>query len=176
MEIAHGLQQTKGPERGLAAEKRPTANELRQAERTGKEPMREKLKEAIFPALEGKPTMQEYEKRLQAQDITPLPNIASIGRMNGYAYEIDGICFKGSQLGREYSWSALQKRGLQYDGPGVCAIQPIRRQTQPHEQMKKARQQKKKRLARRGHLLYMSGNWNISRPLAPASLYGHHGF
>lgn len=119
MEITYNLQRTKGPERGPTDDRRPTANELRQAERTGVDPARERLKGAICRALEGRPTMEEYERRLVAEGIQPLPNIASTGRMNGYAYEIGGIRFKGSQLGRDYSWSALQRRGAQYHGPGA---------------------------------------------------------
>lgn len=126
MEISHGLQRTKGLERSPAADKRPKDKELRKAERTGEEPARERLKVAIFRAVSNKPTMEEYEKQLQAEGITPFPNIASTGRMNGYAYEIDGIRFKGSQLGRDYSWSALQKRGLQYDGLGTSSQGPNR--------------------------------------------------
>ncbi|MEI3781763.1 relaxase, partial [Pectobacterium brasiliense] len=42
--------------------------------------------------------------------IRVVPNIASTGKMNGFSFEYQGIAFKASQLGKGYSWSALQHR------------------------------------------------------------------
>ncbi|POE07373.1 relaxase, partial [Pectobacterium odoriferum] len=47
---------------------------------------------------------------LVARNITVVPNIASTGKMNGFSFEYQGIAFKASQLGKGYSWSALQNR------------------------------------------------------------------
>ena len=44
------------------------------------------------------------------KSIRPIPNIASTGRINGFSFEYNGIAFKASQLGKGYSWSALQSR------------------------------------------------------------------
>ncbi|WP_233980935.1 relaxase/mobilization nuclease domain-containing protein [Pectobacterium versatile] len=67
----------------------------------------QKALEALFV---GKPSTTEFVTQLVARNIIVVPNIASTGKMNGFSFEYQGIAFKASQLGKCYSWSALQNR------------------------------------------------------------------
>nr|WP_259462968.1 relaxase/mobilization nuclease domain-containing protein [Pectobacterium parmentieri] len=68
------------------------------------------IQEALEALLAGKPSTTEFVTQLVAHNIKALPNIASTGKMNGFSFEHNGIAFKASQLGKGYSWSALQHR------------------------------------------------------------------
>ncbi|GKW33892.1 hypothetical protein PEC730217_26720 [Pectobacterium carotovorum subsp. carotovorum] len=68
------------------------------------------IQEALEELLAGKPSTTEFVTQLVARNITVVPNIASTGKMNGFSFEYAGIAFKASQLGKGYSWSALQNR------------------------------------------------------------------
>lgn len=68
------------------------------------------IQEALEALLAGKPSTTEFVTQLVARNIRVVPNIASTGKMNGFSFEYQGIAFKASQLGKGYSWSALQNR------------------------------------------------------------------
>lgn len=68
------------------------------------------IQNALEVFLADKPSTTEFVHQLAAQNIRAIPNIASTGRMNGFSFEYNGIAFKASQLGKGYSWSALQSR------------------------------------------------------------------
>ncbi|MBN3209850.1 relaxase/mobilization nuclease domain-containing protein [Pectobacterium brasiliense] len=68
------------------------------------------IQEALEALLADKPSTTEFVQQLAAHNIKALPNIASTGKMNGFSFEYSGIAFKASQLGKGYSWSALQHR------------------------------------------------------------------
>jgi hypothetical protein len=68
------------------------------------------IQNALEVFLADKPSTTEFVHQLAAQNIRAIPNIASTGRMNGFSFEYNGIAFKASQLGKGYSWSALQRR------------------------------------------------------------------
>lgn len=53
--------------------------------------------------------------QLEASGIKVHPNIASTGRMNGLAYEVDGIRVTSKAMGRGFTWKNLQERGLSYE-------------------------------------------------------------
>lgn len=58
-----------------------------------------------------------YEARLRAHGVVFRANVASTGRMSGYSYGLAGhtdaageqVFFKGSQLGKGYSWAATRE-------------------------------------------------------------------
>ncbi|MER1669696.1 relaxase/mobilization nuclease domain-containing protein [Klebsiella aerogenes] len=68
------------------------------------------IQEALEALLVDKPSTTDFVMQLAANNIKALPNIASTGKMNGFSFEYQGIAFKASQLGKGYSWSALQNR------------------------------------------------------------------
>ena len=98
-----------------AEKKRPTYKELHKAERTGITPPRIQLQELIDEAVADRPTALTLAQRLEEKGVIVRANVASTGKMNGFSFELDGLAFKGSSLGKAYGWGGLQKRGVSYD-------------------------------------------------------------
>ena len=96
----------------------PTRNHVAVFERTGAVTVKARLLEHIDLAARERPTMTAFVQRLEAQGIAVRANIASTGRVAGVSFAHDGVAFKGSDLGRGYTWLQLQERaGVAYD-PG----------------------------------------------------------
>lgn len=139
LEKAHGLQITKGPDYDPESGKlvMPDVRKLKKAEiemafRTGKEPGKQILQRLLDEAVPDSPTLLQLAERLDSAGVVVRANLASTGTFNGFSFEIDGIVFKGSALGKGYSWKGLQAKGVTYeqnrDGPG---LQRFRAQTSP---------------------------------------------
>lgn len=121
LEREYGLTITKGPtydpDTGkvvMPEARQLKAGEVEKALRTGDEPPRKKLQRLIAEAKTGKPTATEFARRLVAAGVVVRPNLATTGRLNGFSFELDGLAFKGSQLGNQYKWQALQQE-IRYD-------------------------------------------------------------
>nr|WP_244861318.1 relaxase/mobilization nuclease domain-containing protein [Pectobacterium punjabense] len=135
LEIDHHLTRTKGPESGASqspaspyppslSRESPTQKPMGAIPKPKKlsrnEAMMEKYKEepspktviqeALEALLAGKPSTTEFVTQLVARNIRVVPNIASTGKMNGFSFEYQGIAFKASQLGKNYSWAELQNK------------------------------------------------------------------
>lgn len=117
LEREHGLTVTPGLDAIDAVENKraPTKSELEQADRTGAAPARLALQEILDAALEDSGTVFAFMDRLESAGVFVRPNVASTGRLNGFSFEFAGIPFKGSQLGKAYSWKNLQARGVDYE-------------------------------------------------------------
>ncbi|MBG6077789.1 DNA-primase RepB domain-containing protein [Polaromonas sp. CG_9.11] len=105
--------------------------EIEMALRTETKPARLVLQELVAGALKGRPTTQQFLERLDAAGVTAVPNIASTARMNGFAFEWEGVPFTGSQLGAAYKWAALQKEMI-YD-QATDSAELARRQAEARE-------------------------------------------
>ncbi len=93
----------------------PTTGERRLLARTGEDSVRVKLQDTIDDLCSHQPTMPELIDLLKDQGIDVQISEPETGSM-GISYELDGIAFKGSQLGKAYSFNGLQKhRGVEYD-------------------------------------------------------------
>lgn len=90
--------------------KKLSRNEAMMEKYKGKPSPKSVIQEALEALLAGKPSTTEFVTQLVARNIRVVPNIASTGKMNGFSFEYQGIAFKASQLGKGYSWSALQHR------------------------------------------------------------------
>lgn len=118
LEIKHGLtitQSLKGQKSDVSA---PTKAEIEQALRTGEKPARIVLQNALQAAMVGKPDLETFIDRLQAVGIDPAFNVASTGNVAGVSFGIKNneknIYFKGSQLGKKYSWNTIKGK-VKYD-------------------------------------------------------------
>ena len=100
---------------GMRADrKRPKRGEREIAAKRGETlTTRERLQNLIDQAIIGKASQQEFVARLEQQGVTVQFNQASTGRISGISFALDEVAFKGSQLGKKYSYAALLKRGLQ---------------------------------------------------------------
>ncbi|HHE4913871.1 TPA: relaxase/mobilization nuclease domain-containing protein [Enterobacter hormaechei] len=92
------------------AKRKKSRSEAMMEKRTGELCPKTIIQNALEVFLADKPSTTEFVHQLAAQNIRAIPNIASTGRMNGFSFEYNGIAFKASQLGKGYSWSALQSR------------------------------------------------------------------
>ncbi|MEL7630609.1 relaxase/mobilization nuclease domain-containing protein [Pectobacterium aroidearum] len=90
--------------------KKLSRNEAMMEKYKGEPSPKSVIQEALEALLAGKPSTTEFVTQLVARNIRVVPNIASTGKMNGFSFEYQGIAFKASQLGKGYSWSALQNR------------------------------------------------------------------
>lgn len=92
------------------AKRKKSRSEAMMEKRTGELCPKTIIQNALEVFLADKPSTTEFVHQLAAQNIRAIPNIASTGRMNGFSFEYNGVAFKASQLGKGYSWSALQSR------------------------------------------------------------------
>ncbi|HBS5427121.1 TPA: relaxase/mobilization nuclease domain-containing protein [Klebsiella variicola subsp. variicola] len=115
LEKDYNLTRTKGPKASSAAPSpkpklKKSRNELMIEKRTGELCPKTIIQDALEALLANKPSITEFVHQLVAQNIRAIPNIASTGRMNGFSFEYNGMAFKASQLGKSYSWTALQDK------------------------------------------------------------------
>ncbi|HFI5308966.1 TPA: relaxase/mobilization nuclease domain-containing protein [Serratia liquefaciens] len=114
LEKDYQLTRTKGTDAlkpsTLPAKRKKSRSEAMMEKRTGELCPKTIIQNALEVFLADKPSTTEFVHQRAAQNIRAIPNIASTGRMNGFSFEYNGIAFKASQLGKGYSWSALQSR------------------------------------------------------------------
>jgi len=119
LELTHGLTRTKGPSpfhspSPVRMRKKLSRNEQQKEKREGQPTPKTFLQNTIDELLVTTNDIPRFIAALREHDITPLPNISSSGRMNGFSFEYSGIAFKASQLGKGYSWATLQEK-LSYE-------------------------------------------------------------
>jgi len=72
----------------------------------------------IRRSAEGKPSVTTFLSRLEASGVRVTAHLSPGARkkVQGLSFHLDGTTFKASQLGRELTWSGLQKNlGVRYD-------------------------------------------------------------
>ncbi|HIE8854509.1 TPA: relaxase/mobilization nuclease domain-containing protein [Klebsiella pneumoniae] len=115
LEIKHNLTITQGLKGQKSDVSAPTKAEIEQALRKGEKPARIVLQNALQAALVGKPDLSTFVERLQAVGIEPRFNVASsTGNVAGVSFSVNDIAFKGSQLGKKYSWNTIKNKVI-YD-------------------------------------------------------------
>ncbi|KAA3668659.1 relaxase/mobilization nuclease domain-containing protein [Pectobacterium carotovorum] len=118
LEIKHSLTITKSLQGQKSDVSAPTKAEIEQALRVGEKPARLVLQNALQAALVGKPDLSTFVERLQAVGIEPAFNVASTGNVAGVSFVIKNneknIYFKGSQLGKKFSWNTIKTK-VKYD-------------------------------------------------------------
>lgn len=113
LEREYGLTQVKSAHEVEKTALRP--GEIRHLERTGEVSARLRLQDLLDRAAADRPTMSAFLERLRAAGVEASPRVATTGRVSGISYGLDGTSFRGSALGRAYSWRGLQERlGVDY--------------------------------------------------------------
>lgn len=115
LETRYALTPTPGLVAGRAAKKALTRGEIEKSLQTELEPPRQRLQRLVEAAAQGAPTVVQFAEALRLAGVNVRPNVASTGKLNGFSFELDGIPFKGSDLGKSYTWAGLQKRGVTYE-------------------------------------------------------------
>jgi hypothetical protein len=74
------------------------------------------LQDLIDEVTQDNPSMPEFVERLQQQGVEVQVTLTGIGFSKGISYNLDGVALSGTQLGKAYTFSGLQKhRGVSYD-------------------------------------------------------------
>jgi hypothetical protein len=89
--------------------KSPTTGEKRLNKRTGNLSIRQQLQTIIDQACQTQQTLPDLVKKLHLKGINIQFNFNNKGQPIGISYQLDGITFSGTQLGKAYSFSGLQK-------------------------------------------------------------------
>jgi len=110
VEASHLLE----PEKAVQHRKAPTIAEIALAERGGT-PLAEQMRDLLEAALHDAPTVSTFVERLEAHGVEVQPNLASTGRLNGFAYRFQDQEFTAKGLGRGFTLANMQKRGLTYE-------------------------------------------------------------
>ena len=92
----------------------PSHGELELA-RQGIPSIKLRLQGLVDGAIQGRPTMTEFLGRMDASQVSVIPNQAKGGHISGVTFLLDGEPMKGSDLVRGYTWAGLQKRGVSYE-------------------------------------------------------------
>ena len=120
LESKYGLTITKGQEYTeegkvkMPDKKKPKKGAIEKAMKDGIEPVNLQLQSVINKALECKLTVLQFIEELHIAGVEAVPNINKAG-LNGFSFGINGIYYKGSDLGAEYVGKRLLERGLNYD-------------------------------------------------------------
>lgn len=115
LEHRHGIQITPAYNKGASSTLHaPSKSEMELGLRTGEQPPRMQLAAAIEAAIQDKPTLSQMIDRLESGGVRVKLNTASTGRISGISFELGGIAFKGSQLGKVYAFPQISQR-IDYD-------------------------------------------------------------
>ena len=114
LEVKHGLTITQGLKGQKSDVSAPTKAEIEMALRTGEKPARLVLQASLQAAMTGKPDLETFVERLQAVGIEPRFNVASTGNVAGCSFCVGDVAFKGSQLGKKFSWNTIKSK-VKYD-------------------------------------------------------------
>ena len=74
-----------------------------------------RLQGLVDGAIHDRPTMTTFLGRMEASQVSVIPNQAKAGHISGVTFLLEGEPMKGSDLGRGYTWAGLQKRGVSYE-------------------------------------------------------------
>ena len=89
--------------------------ELEHSLRTGEASARMRLQNAVDTALGQGCSLDTFRDRLALVGVEVRLNTASTGFVSGISFALAGVAFKGSKLGKGYTWNSLQQRGLRHE-------------------------------------------------------------
>lgn len=103
--------------------KAPKRGELERMVHTGQPSVRLRLQTLVGKAVTVKKSLSGFINILGEQGVEVRLNQAKTGIISGISFSIDGVCMKDSDLGKAFTWKALQKQGLHHEqnraGPGI---------------------------------------------------------
>ncbi|WP_341731853.1 relaxase/mobilization nuclease domain-containing protein [Microcoleus sp. EPA2] len=105
----------------------PTTGEHRHLQSKGNKSVRVQLQDLIDEVTLDNPSMPEFVERLQQQGVEVQVRLTRTGFSKGISYNLNGVAFSGTQLGKAYTFSGLQKhRSVSYDkGRDNALIEPL---------------------------------------------------
>ncbi|WP_431129835.1 relaxase/mobilization nuclease domain-containing protein [Flagellimonas flava] len=92
-----------------------TQNEIEKAIRTGQAPIKLVLQQRIDGALLRSNNVVGFIEELKKKKVYPMFNASlTTGKVTGISFDHEGVVYKGSTLGRQYSWNNIIKH-LDYE-------------------------------------------------------------
>ncbi|SHN71605.1 relaxase/mobilization nuclease domain-containing protein [Desulfovibrio litoralis] len=98
-----------------AKRKSLTKGEVEHSVRTGEPSTRMLLQKIIDRTLQNGLNLETFTHKLEEQGVKTRLNQASTGFVSGISFSLNEVALKGSDLGKNYTWNALQKRGLTHE-------------------------------------------------------------
>lgn len=95
--------------------KAPTRGQMIYNEIVGETPPAMFVAAVLDDIIDNDVSVASFINQLETAGIKVHPNIATTGRMNGFAYEVDGIRVTSKAMGRGFTWKNLLQRGLSYE-------------------------------------------------------------
>lgn len=98
------------PDEPLERKAALTQKEIEKTLRTGTAPIKTTLQHQLMEALKRSENIEEFIYQMQLREIGPKFNISkTTGRVSGVSFSYEGVIYKGSSLGRQYSWNNIIK-------------------------------------------------------------------
>ena len=132
LEVKYDLSQLKS--KGLQKKAPITQQEIEKAIRTGEAPIKLIMQQRIERALLNSNNIEDFISNLNKRKVYPMFNASlTTGRVTGISFDYQGVIYKGSTLGRKYSWNNIIKK-IDYEQERDLAIileysQPSQRNT-----------------------------------------------
>jgi hypothetical protein len=127
LEVKYGLRETKCSHEVQKASM--SKGQVEFFRRTHAIPVKKQLQIAVSDALSNSNSLVGFEQKLTEYGVSLKLHENSNSKVFGVSFELDGICFKGSALGKMYSWNNLSaqitnnhernRRSSQEDGRGT---------------------------------------------------------
>lgn len=109
LELKYGLSQLENIQ--LTRKASITHQEIQKAFRTGEAPIKLMLQQYLESAISNSKNTTDFVTELRKKKISPKFNTSkSTGRVTGISFKYDDVIYKGSTLGRKYSWNNIIKR------------------------------------------------------------------
>lgn len=92
-----------------AKNKQLSKGQIEKFRRTGEVPIIVQLQQILTLAISNKPLLSEFIKELSSYGVNVNIHHNS-NKVFGISYELDGVAFKGSSLGKRYTWNNIKKQ------------------------------------------------------------------
>ncbi|TLP81851.1 relaxase/mobilization nuclease domain-containing protein [Maribacter sp. ACAM166] len=120
LEKKYGISQL--PDLTIKRKSALTQMEIEKSIRTGSAPVKSVLQHHLGETLKNSINTEDFLKELKSKEIRPKFNISkTTGRISGISFKYEGIIYKGSTLGRRFSWNNIIKQ-INYEQSRDCTI------------------------------------------------------
>jgi len=103
------------------------SGEVFEEKRTGLKSNKSILQDALSENLKKSKDFYQFVFSTLEKNIKIHPNIASTGTVSGLSFEVNGTVFKGSQLGKNFTFGSIKKK-LDYDDRYLPLMQELKNQ------------------------------------------------
>jgi len=103
------------------------SGEVMQEKKTGFKSNKSILQDTLSENLKKSKTFDQFIFSTLERNIKIHPNVASTGNVSGLSFEVNGVTFKGSSLGKNFTFGTIKKK-LDYDDKYLPLLQELKNQ------------------------------------------------